>query len=150
MKPMLEDAIASLLRSATPLPGSIGIADLGCSSGPNALALTSTAVDAVRRHCLQEQQQPPEICIHLNDLPNNDFNLVVKTLAAYRQSQESSGTVLASIVPGSFHGRLLSKCSLHLVCSTTSLHWLSKVSYRFQAVSSTIHVPLNCTATPSD
>ena len=135
LKPMIEEAVASLLNdngaTADAYCGGIAIADLGCSSGPNTLVLVSTAVDAVRRRCSELQQQPPELCIHLSDLPSNDFNLVIKNLATYIKTQETfSPPVLTSIVPGSFHGRLFNKRSLHLVCSTASLHWLSKVSMR--------------------
>ncbi|CAN6216810.1 unnamed protein product [Urochloa humidicola] len=127
VKPMIEEAVASLLNGADQFHGGMVIADLGCSSGPNALVLVSAAVDAVRCRCLQLQQQPPELCIHLNDLPRSDFNSVIKSLASYREAQEEISPVITSVVPGSFHGRLFSKCSLHLVCSTASLHWLSEV-----------------------
>ncbi|KAJ1287437.1 hypothetical protein BS78_02G009600 [Paspalum vaginatum] len=126
VKPMIEEAIANLFDGTHQYPGGMMIADLGCSSGPNMLVLVSTAVDAVRRRCMQLQQQPPELCIHLNDLQNNDFNSVIRSLATYKQTQEGLGPILTGIVPGSFHGRLFKKCSLHLVCSTSSLHWLSK------------------------
>ncbi|KAF8779246.1 hypothetical protein HU200_002926 [Digitaria exilis] len=125
VKPMIEEAIESL-PDANLVSDALMVADLGCSSGPNALVLVSTAVDAVRRRCLQLQQPPPELCLHLNDLPGNDFNSVIKSLATYREAQEVISPVITSVVPGSFHGRLFSKRSLHLVCSTTSLHWLSK------------------------
>ncbi|CAD6340266.1 unnamed protein product [Miscanthus lutarioriparius] len=76
LKPMIEEAVASLLNdngaTANAYSGGMAIADLGCSSGPNTLALVSTAVDAVRRRCSELQQQPLELCIHLNDLPSND------------------------------------------------------------------------------
>jgi jasmonate O-methyltransferase len=129
---MIEEAVASLLNgdgaTANAYNGGMAIADLGCSSGPNTLVLVSTVVDAVRRRCSELQQQPPELCLHLNDLPSNDFNSVIRSVATYIKSQESFGApVLTSIVPGSFHGRLFNKRSLHIVCSTASLHWLSKV-----------------------
>ncbi|CAL5042685.1 unnamed protein product [Urochloa decumbens] len=127
VKPMIEEAVASLLDGANQFPGGMVIADLGCSSGPNTLVLVSSAVDAVRCRCLQLQQLPPELCVVLNDLPGNDFNSVIKSLATYREAQEEISPLITSVVPGSFHGRLFSKCNLHLICSTASLHWLSKV-----------------------
>nr|CAB3470451.1 unnamed protein product [Digitaria exilis] len=132
LKPMIEDAVAGLVDGSNQVTTAIMVADLGCSFGPNMLVLVSTAVDAVRRRCLQLHQPPPDVCIHMNDLPDNDFNSVIKSLATYREAQEVSSPVIASVVPGSFHGRLFSKCSLHLVCSSTSLHWLSKVSSTLQ------------------
>jgi jasmonate O-methyltransferase len=88
------EAVASLLND--PYPGGLAIADLGCSSGPNTLVLVSTAVDAVRRRCSELRQQPPELCIHLNDLPSNDFNLVIRSLA----TKPKKASVLSS--PASF------------------------------------------------
>lgn len=125
---MIEDAVASFLDGPNQVPGAMMIADLGCSSCPNMLVLVSTVVGAVRRRCLELQQPPPEVWIHLNDLPDNDFNSVIKSLATYRDAEEVISPIITSVVPGSFHGRLFSKRSLHLVCSSTSLHWLSKVS----------------------
>lgn len=125
MRSLIEEAIADLCSTSTLLPSrSMVVADLGCSSGPNALVLVSIAVDAIQSHCLRYQQQPlAEICVLLNDLPDNDFNVVVKSLVAFQQSHKS---IVAGIVPGSFYGRLFCSDSLHLVCSSNSLHWLSK------------------------
>ncbi|XP_051183629.2 probable methyltransferase TCM_000168 [Lolium perenne] len=125
MKPMIEAAIIDLCSStSTSFPRNMVIADLGCSSGPNALVLVSTAIEAIQSYCVQFQRQQPEVCIFLNDLPNNDFNMVVKSLAMLRKSNEP--IVVASVTPGSFYERLFSTGSLHLVCSSSSLHWLSK------------------------
>uniref|UniRef100_A0A453KNT1 Jasmonate O-methyltransferase n=2 Tax=Aegilops tauschii TaxID=37682 RepID=A0A453KNT1_AEGTS len=86
MKPLIEAAIIDLCGSRSTLfPEKMLIADLGCSYGPNALALVSTAVKAIINHCLQFQQPPPEVCVLLNDLPDNDFNTVVKSLVTLRQ-----------------------------------------------------------------
>ncbi|KAF7024907.1 hypothetical protein CFC21_037168 [Triticum aestivum] len=100
------------------------IVDLGCSTGPNALALVSITVEAIHANCLQFQQPPPEVCVLLNDLPENDFNTVVKSLVTLRQS--SDPVAVTGITPGSFYERLFTSESLHLVCSSNSLHWLSK------------------------
>ncbi|KAL6883455.1 hypothetical protein ACP4OV_010869 [Aristida adscensionis] len=112
MKHVIEEAVASFLKSSS-VPSSMLIADLGCSSGPNALALVSTTT-------------PPELQVLLNDLPDNDFNSVAKSLAAFKPSTQSSGTVLTGIVPGSFYTRLFSRNSLDLVVSSNSLQWLSE------------------------
>ncbi|WVZ94565.1 hypothetical protein U9M48_040444, partial [Paspalum notatum var. saurae] len=75
MKPIIEEAVTSLLKSATHVPSTMLIGDLGCSSGPNALGLVSTAVDAVFHRCAAlNGQPPPELSVVLNDLPDNDFN----------------------------------------------------------------------------
>jgi hypothetical protein len=105
--------------------GNMVIADLGCSSGTSALVLVSTAIEAIHSYCIQFQRQPPEVCIFLNDLPDNDFNMVIKSLVTLRKINEP--IVVASVTPGSFYASLFTSGSLHLVCSSSSLHWLSKV-----------------------
>ncbi|TVU24210.1 hypothetical protein EJB05_26629, partial [Eragrostis curvula] len=133
MKPLIEGAIKELCCTTTPLANGIVIADLGCSCGPNAITLVSTAVDAIHRQYGQLQLPLPELSLHLNDLPSNDFNTVVKHLVAFqhRLNGENSEEVLsplvsASIVPGSFYGRLFTTGSVHLFLSSNSLHWLSQ------------------------
>lgn len=125
MKPLIEAAIFGLCSNPnTLLSGKMAIADLGCSSGPNALALVSIAVEATHNHFLRFQQPPPEVCVLLNDLPDNDFNVVVKRLVVLQQTNEP--VCVTGIVPGSFYERLFPSGSLHLVCSSNSLQWLSK------------------------
>uniref|UniRef100_A0A0D9WPQ8 Uncharacterized protein n=1 Tax=Leersia perrieri TaxID=77586 RepID=A0A0D9WPQ8_9ORYZ len=130
MKTLVEEAITGLCTvTNTPHPKNLVIADLGCSSGPNALTLVSAAVDAVHRHCVKHAQLPPEMCVLLNDLPDNDFNTVAKSLATLKHSGEDltdHSIVITGMVPGSFYERLFACGSLHLVCSSNSLHWLSK------------------------
>jgi jasmonate O-methyltransferase len=105
MKPLIEAAIVGLCSNPnTLLSGKMAIADLGCSSGPNALALVSIAMEAIRNHFLQFQQPPPEVCVLLNDLPDNDFNMVVKRLVVLQQTNEP--VCVTGIVPGSFYERL--------------------------------------------
>ncbi|XP_037410233.1 anthranilate O-methyltransferase 1-like [Triticum dicoccoides] len=125
MKPLVEAAIVDVCRNTRTLPcRKMVIADLGCSSGPNAVALVSIALETTRNHFLQLQQPPPEVSLLLNDLPYNDFNVVVKSLVVLRQINEP--IVVAGVVPGSFYERLLPSGSVHLFCSSNSLHWLSK------------------------
>uniref|UniRef100_A0ACD5XDV5 Uncharacterized protein n=1 Tax=Avena sativa TaxID=4498 RepID=A0ACD5XDV5_AVESA len=127
MKPLIEVAIVDLCcNNNIMLPGKMVIADLGCSSGPNALALVSIAVKATRNHFLKFQKPPPEVCVLLNDLPDNDFNVVVKSLVALQQTNEP--VCVTGIVPGSFYGRIFPSDSVHLICSSSSPHWLSKAS----------------------
>ena len=125
MKSLIEGVVVELCSNAGTLqPRKIVIADLGCSTGPNALALVSIAVNAIHDHCLQFQQPSPEVPVLLNDLPENDFNTVVKSLVTLRQSNDP--VVVTGITPGSFYERLFTSESVHLVCSSNSLHWLSK------------------------
>ena len=135
MKPAIEEAvIGSLNLKSTDVPNSMVIADLGCSAGPNALALVSSAVDAVlhHRHAANDQGSL-EIRVLLNDLPDNDFNDVAKRLVSFQQSTQSSGLLLtAGIVPGSFYKRLFPSNFLDLVVSSNSLHWISEVYKQYQ------------------
>ncbi|KAF7025854.1 hypothetical protein CFC21_038009 [Triticum aestivum] len=126
MKPLIEAAILDLCSTTTTtmLPTEMVIADLGCSSGPNALTLVSIAVQAIHSHCLQFIQTPPEVCVLLNDLPHNDFNTVAQSLVTLHQGNDP--IVVTGVAPGSFYERLFTSGSLHLVCSSNNLHWLSK------------------------
>uniref|UniRef100_A0ACD5VLB3 Uncharacterized protein n=1 Tax=Avena sativa TaxID=4498 RepID=A0ACD5VLB3_AVESA len=123
MKPLIEAAVVDLCTS-TSLPRNMVITDLGCSSGSNALVLVSVAIEAIKSYCIQLQKNPPEMCVFLNDLPNNDFTMVIKNLVTLRQGNEPF--VVTGVTPGSFYERLFTSGSLHLVCSSSSLHWLSK------------------------
>ncbi|XP_062217711.1 probable methyltransferase TCM_000168 [Phragmites australis] len=132
LAPLVEAAVADVCRDAASVPRSIGIADLGCSSGPNTLFLVSAAVDAVRRRCAAAGATCPELHVFLNDLPDNDFNAVFRQLPEFLRREQSrreldAGNVLVFGAPGSFFGRLFPAGSLHLVCSSFSLHWFSLV-----------------------
>lgn len=125
MKPLIEAAIVELCSNTTTMShGKMVIADLGCSCGPNAVALVSIALEATHSHFLWLRQPPPEVSVLLNDLPYNDFNAVVKSLVAVRQIGEP--LVVTGAVPGSFNERLFLSASVHLFCSSNSLYWLSK------------------------
>nr|CAB3467922.1 unnamed protein product [Digitaria exilis] len=58
---IVEDAATDLMRKFTNAISSIVIADLGCSSGPNAVALISVAVEAIFRYCALEQKAPEDL-----------------------------------------------------------------------------------------
>ncbi|XP_044446772.1 probable jasmonic acid carboxyl methyltransferase 2, partial [Triticum aestivum] len=126
MKPLIDAAIGDFCgNNGTLFPGKMVIADLGCSSGPNALTLVSTAVEAIMSHSLQFQHPPPEVSVLLNDLPHNDFNMVVKSLVTLRQSNNKF-VLVTGVTPGSFYERLFTSDSMHLICSSNNLHLLSK------------------------
>ena len=122
-------------------PKSIGIADLGCSSGQNTLSTIKTLVDAVGETCQKLLlYPPPEFRIYLNDLPTNDFNAIFKSLPDfYKELKEHRNYGIASSIncspaiyiagyPGTFYGRLFPDNCLHFIYSSYSLHWLSRVS----------------------
>ncbi|KAL0462042.1 UNVERIFIED_CONTAM: Loganic acid O-methyltransferase [Sesamum latifolium] len=64
--------------------------------------------------------QIPDFCVLFNDQLTNDFNTLFCSLPPERQ-------YLAIGLPGSYHGRLLPKASLHFAYSSWVLHWLSQV-----------------------
>ncbi|KAK1386991.1 Salicylic acid methyl transferase [Heracleum sosnowskyi] len=115
-------------------PACFRLADLGCSSGPNALLVVANIVGNVHALCKQQKlKAPDEFQVFLNDLPNNDFNAVFKMTAQFYSNlenqigREKSVNCFISAVPGSFYGRLFPSNSLHLVHSSYGVHWLSQV-----------------------
>lgn len=113
-------------------PKSLGIADLGCSSGSNSLSIIKDIVEAVEAASCKIMIPAPEFRVYLNDLPTNDFNSIFKSLPEFYRDlnkERSDGPPLLFIAgyPGSFYGRLFPNDCLHFVHSSYSLHWLSKV-----------------------
>ena len=128
---MIEEAILGILCET--FPESIGIADLGCSSGPNSLLVLSEIIDIIHAKCRNLGRPSPECRVSLNDLPSNDFNSIFESLPEFfkKQKQEKGigfGRCYISGVAGSFYDRLFPDKSLHFVHSSSSLHWLSQVS----------------------
>ncbi|XP_059293161.1 probable methyltransferase TCM_000336 [Lycium ferocissimum] len=118
-------------------PKSIGIADLGCSSGPNTLSNIKDILDKIETASRNTiQKSAPEFRVFLNDLPTNDFNAIFQALPEFhewlkqkRNDQENGGTsnIYVAAYPGSFYGRLFPDHCLHFIYSSYSLHWLSRV-----------------------
>ncbi|KAJ6740045.1 S-ADENOSYL-L-METHIONINE:CARBOXYL METHYLTRANSFERASE FAMILY PROTEIN [Salix purpurea] len=113
-------------------PKSLGIADLGCSSGSNSLSIIKDIVESVEAASCKIMIPAPEFRVYLNDLPTNDFNSIFKSLPDFYRDlnkERSGGLPLLFIAgyPGSFYGRLFPNDCLHFVHSSYSLHWLSKV-----------------------
>ncbi|XP_028758161.1 probable S-adenosylmethionine-dependent methyltransferase At5g37990 [Neltuma alba] len=103
----------------------ISIADLGCTTGPNTIIVMQTITEAIENQYYKtvqklSAQQIPEFQVIFNDQVSNDFNTLFKRLPPNRN-------YFASGVPGSFHGRLFPKKTLHFVHSASTLHWLSRV-----------------------
>ncbi|KAJ6998664.1 hypothetical protein NC653_014741 [Populus alba x Populus x berolinensis] len=124
-----EEAITQMLRSN--IPDIMGIADLGCSSGPNSLSVISEMTDIIYAKCRELGRPTPELKVFLNDLPCNDFNFIFGSLPAFydrlkKEKGSEFGPCFVSATPGSFYGRLFPSRSLHCVHSSSSLHWLSQ------------------------
>ncbi|KAK4429287.1 Jasmonate O-methyltransferase [Sesamum alatum] len=129
----MDEAVADSLRKTLPAQTmGIGIADLGCSSGPNTLMVISEIINKIYETCSQMGIPLPELRVSLNDLPGNDFNGIFMLLPEFYRNLEKENGVgpegcFISGVAGSFYGRLFPKMSLHFVHSSSSLHWLSQV-----------------------
>lgn len=122
-------------------PRSFGMADLGCSSGPNTFSIIKDIIRSVEEAetCSLKKkfldQRPSvaaeELRVYLNDLPTNDFNSIFKALPDFHDELKRSARISDLYIaasPGSFYGRLFPSGSLHFVYSSYSLHWLSKVT----------------------
>ncbi|KAJ9560035.1 hypothetical protein OSB04_005195 [Centaurea solstitialis] len=126
---ILESAIVNILREVEST--SIGVADLGCSSGPNTLTTISRIIHMMNVVSHQMGRHVPELRVSLNDLPGNDFNFVFQSLPElYKKLKHDcgiEGNYYISGVPGSFYGRLFPSHTLHFIHSSSSLQWLSQV-----------------------
>ncbi|KAK4253820.1 hypothetical protein QN277_010445 [Acacia crassicarpa] len=129
-KPIRDEAIRSIYNGK--LPENLAIADLGCSSGPNALFMTCEFIEIVEMICRELNHKSPEYIIFLNDLPGNDFNNIFKSLECFKQNLSTRvvggiGKCYITGLPTSFYERILPTSSLHFVHSSYSLHWMSQV-----------------------
>ncbi|AED94253.2 S-adenosyl-L-methionine:salicylic acid carboxyl methyltransferase-like protein [Arabidopsis thaliana] len=102
------------------------IVDFGCSIGPNTFDVVQNIIDTVKQKRLKENKTyigaPLEFQVCFNDQPNNDFNTLFRTQPFFSRKEYFSVGV-----PGSFHGRVLPKNSLHIGHTSYTLHWLSNV-----------------------
>lgn len=132
VKHITMEAIEQVYLS-TGAPASFGIADLGCSSGPNSLSIIKEIIQAVQALSSSHLQPSPEFRVYLNDLPTNDFNSIFKALPDFCRELENEGQnenpsgFFIGAYPGSFYQRLFPNNCLHFVYSSYSLHWLSRV-----------------------
>ncbi|XP_042477261.1 probable jasmonic acid carboxyl methyltransferase 2 [Macadamia integrifolia] len=129
-KPVLIESISDLYT--TNLPPCLRVADLGCSSGPNALLVISEIIEAIDQICHQLNRNMPEFQVFLNDLPSNDFNTIFKTLPSFheqlkKEKGEKFGPCSITGLPGSFYDRLFPSSSIDFLHSSYSLHFLSQV-----------------------
>ncbi|KAK9129815.1 hypothetical protein Sjap_010302 [Stephania japonica] len=132
VKPILEETILDLVGDeAYSETEVLCIVDLGCSSSPNSLSVISHIVDTVTAACQRWHRQLPEFQVVLNDLPGNDFNTIFKSLPSFydklKRVNINHGPCFVAGVPGSFHGRLFPRKSMHFIHSSYSLHYLSQI-----------------------
>ncbi|XP_059644761.1 loganic acid O-methyltransferase-like [Cornus florida] len=124
-KGMITKAIAEKFDIGNPLldcPNLIRIADFGCSTGPNTFISVQNIIEAIelKHKSTQQNSKTLEFHVFFNDLTSNDFNTLFMSLPPSRE-------YFAAGVPGSFHGRVFPKATLHIAHSSNSLHWLSKI-----------------------
>jgi len=131
---MLEEAILSM--KLTVECKTFCIADLGCSSGPNALFAADNITKTLKAKYLSAGITVPQCQVFFNDLPASDFNSLFRILPSFSVNTDiknDGGAVdrsyFAAGVPGSFYGRLFPDKTLHFVHSSFSLHWLSQVCF---------------------
>ncbi|KAI4327638.1 hypothetical protein L6164_020075 [Bauhinia variegata] len=132
VKHIIIETVEELYRATT--PKSLGIADLGCSSGPNTLSIIKDIFEAIQGISHKVLQPATEFRAYLNDLPTNDFNSIFKALPDFQRllrqdtrNWSESPAIFMGGYPGSFYGRLFPNNCLHFVHSSHSLHWLSRV-----------------------
>ncbi|EPS63186.1 hypothetical protein M569_11601 [Genlisea aurea] len=118
-----SSALTQMLSSSTN-PAVLSMADLGCSSGPNALSHVKRLLEVVDGNAAAS-----EIRVYLNDLPTNDFNAIFKGLPDFLNEvkNERDRSIYIGAYPGNFYGRLFPDKTLNFVYSFNSLHWLSRI-----------------------
>ncbi|KAI3961699.1 hypothetical protein MKW92_034200 [Papaver armeniacum] len=140
-KPMIEEAALDIFSkfctcNTTEVTGKstmpIGIADFGCSSGPNTLLVFSYLLNTIYDKFREFDSVSPEIVMYFNDLPGNDFNTLFKYLESFCDELKKSkgdgfGPCFAAGIPGTFYGRIVPRDTLHFVHSSYSLHWVSQI-----------------------
>jgi len=119
---MINEAIRDKLALNSP-SNAFNIADFGCSVGPNTFIAVQNIIEAVelKYHGNHQNHQSLEFQVFFNDHTNNDFNTLFKNLHHNRSCK-----FFAAGVPGTFHGRLFPKSSLHFGHSSFALQWLSE------------------------
>lgn len=134
VKPVLDECIGELVKEMQSLQNSLNVADLGCSSGPNAFYPARNIIQCFEKHYRMSMnlEEIPTVQYFMNDLVANDFNLVFKMLPKFYENMEKengrkNGGCTIDVVAGTFYGRLFPESSIHFFHSSYGLHWLSQV-----------------------
>nr|XP_043620281.1 probable jasmonic acid carboxyl methyltransferase 2 [Erigeron canadensis] len=125
--PTIHEAINQIANELHGFPRCFKVADLGCSSGQNTLFVVSNIIDKVHSTCKRNNFDVPQFQVFLNDLFENDFNIIFRSLPTFYTKLKKCSPCFVSAVPGSFYGRLFPNESIHLFHSSYSVHWLSQV-----------------------
>lgn len=119
-RPLLTTALS---RYQIPNQTMLHVADLGCSTGKNSIYQTGVLLSCLR--AAGKLSPDTEIIVSFSDLPDNDFNLLLKRASEARQRDEAPA-FFAAAVPGSFYEALFPKNWLHMITCNTALHWMSR------------------------
>ncbi|XP_028767917.1 3,7-dimethylxanthine N-methyltransferase-like [Neltuma alba] len=125
VRPILEESIKKMY--CTNASTCLKVADLGCSSGPNAFLVASNVIDIVNETSRRLKIETPTFQFFLNDLFGNDFNSIFQSLPEFYYTLKQDTTCLINAMPGTFYGTLFPSNSIHFFHSSYSLHWLSQV-----------------------
>lgn len=118
VKHMVVQAIKKVLVSQAGPRASIGIADLGCSSGPHIFSNMKDIVEAVEGAAMATTRKAPKFRVYLNNLPTNDFNTVFQALPIWhRELKTCTSSVLQTVCTG--YPGLLQVFMMRRVC----LYW---------------------------
>ncbi|XP_054786730.1 probable jasmonic acid carboxyl methyltransferase 2 isoform X2 [Prosopis cineraria] len=109
VKPILRESVNKML--CNDVPTCLKVADLGCSSGPNALLVASNIIDIVDETSRRLKVGTPTFQFFLNDLFGNDFNSVFQSLPKFYHTLKqhtcwinaTPGNILCHSLPLSFH-----------------------------------------------
>ncbi|KAH9616447.1 hypothetical protein KSS87_009417 [Heliosperma pusillum] len=132
--PIIDESIREVYMTLK--PECLMMAEMGCSSGPNALQVVSRIIDVTHEASRSINRYCPQFGVFLNDLPGNDFNALFNLLPNFNQElQEAKGSsfgpCFVSGIPKSFYGRVFPDKFLHFAHSSYSVHWLSQVPRGF-------------------
>jgi len=130
--PALQDTLRELCLDS--FPECLKLADLGCSSGPNALLVLREMIDSIDMIRKKLNKKEPMFQIFLNDLFCNDFNTLIRSIPSFyeelrRDKGGDFGPCFIAVMPGNYYGRLFPAHSLHFIHSSYSIHWRSQVSW---------------------
>lgn len=127
--PVLASAMNRLCSGLSREAPLLSIADLGTSGGSNSLHMLKFCVNFLR-----DQLSPlagsnqREIVVYLNDLPDNDWPVLIKTIDSPASILKTTviNPVYTYLVPRSFYEPLFPSNSLDFIVSMITLHWISK------------------------
>ncbi|KAH0670532.1 hypothetical protein KY290_026806 [Solanum tuberosum] len=107
-------------------PKCLRVADLGCSSGGNTLLCMSNVIDTVHNMCKENKYESPEFQVYLNDLPDNDFNTVFKSIPSFLEKYGNCYIAGVAVSIGSLRSnpdpRSYDSCCLMDLLANSLLH----------------------------